>query len=97
VNRSIASTPQIIVNPGAPVLKVREGLQFVATVHGMEDTTVLWEVRGEGHGDILNDGYYTAPNNPGVYEVIARSAADTEISAMAIVTVKGYSEAQTAD
>jgi hypothetical protein len=89
--------PQIVVTPDAPVLRVRDAVQFAATVYGMDDATIMWEVRGEGHGDILNDGYYTAPNRPGVYEVIARSAADTAISGMAIVTVKDYSETEPAD
>jgi hypothetical protein len=95
VTKTATGKPQIVVTPNAPVLKVREAVQFTATVYGIDDTTLMWEVRGVGHGDILSDGYYTAPNLPGVYEVIARLAADTNISAMAIVTVKSYSETRT--
>jgi hypothetical protein len=86
-----AMEPQIIVTPSAPVLKVREAVQFTATVYGVEDKELIWEVGGEGHGDILNDGYYTAPNTPGVYEAIARLARDTTITGVAIITVKEYS------
>jgi hypothetical protein len=86
--------PQIVVSPDAPVLWVREALQFTATVYGLDDDTVTWEVNGSEHGDILSDGYYTAPNAAGVYEVIARSVEDTQISAMAIVTVKEYPREQ---
>jgi hypothetical protein len=82
--------PQIVISPASPVLRVREAQQFVATVYGLDDSAVTWELRSPEHGDILSDGYYTAPNAPGVYEVIARSAEDTQITALALVTVKEY-------
>jgi hypothetical protein len=82
--------PQIVISPASPVLRVREAQQFTATVYGLNDTDVIWELRSPEHGDIMRDGYYTAPNTPGIYEVFARSAADTQISALALVTVKEY-------
>jgi hypothetical protein len=85
-----AVQPQIVISPASPVLRVRESQQFVATVYGLDDTAVIWELRNPEHGDILSDGYYTAPNTPGVYEVLARSAEDTQITALALVTVKEY-------
>jgi hypothetical protein len=92
-----ANEPQIIVNPVAPILRVREGIQFTATVYGMDESEIFWEVRGAGNGDILNDGYYTAPNYPGVYEIIACSLMDRSIYGIAIVTVKEYPEKPDAD
>jgi hypothetical protein len=82
--------PRIVISPASPVLRVRESQQFTATVYGLDDSAVIWGLRSPEHGDILSDGYYTAPNTPGIYEVIARSVEDTGLYALALVTVKEY-------
>jgi hypothetical protein len=82
--------PRIVITPGAPVLKVRQSQQFTARVYGSDDTEVVWGTPDPSHGDIMRDGYYTAPNAPGVYEVIAFLPDDMEVKSIAVVTVKEY-------
>jgi hypothetical protein len=45
-------------------------------------------VKGIHSGTITEDGLYTAPNEPGIYEVSATSVENPEIKAVLYIIVK---------
>lgn len=79
---------RLFIKPGILELGVRESYYLEAVVEGMTDRSVLWSVDEES-GFIDEKGCYTAPNVPGVYEVVAKSAAAPEIRASIFVVVRG--------
>ncbi len=64
---------------------------FVATVTGTTDPAVIWSLpadpSGKTFGSLDQQGNYTAPTEPGTYEVVVVSQADRSQSATATVTV----------
>lgn len=52
----------------------------------MADKTIEWKVKEHG-GSINENGMYTAPNTPGVYEVVAQSVAYPDVKASIFVVV----------
>ncbi|MBL9037911.1 MAG: hypothetical protein JNG84_05280 [Archangium sp.] len=79
---------QVSINPSAVTLGAGQTRQFAATVTGVTNTTVTWDVQPAGSGTITTGGFYTAPTTPGVYQVVATSAAQPTASATAQVTVE---------
>lgn len=78
---------RIYIKPGLLELDLREHCHLEATCVNMADRRVLWSVR-EGGGFVDENGGYTAPNIPGVYEVTAKSAACPEVKASIFVVVR---------
>lgn len=81
----IGTTVAVTINPPADTLFTGQSLQLSATVTGTDDTAVTWSATG---GTISADGLYTAGTTPGLFEVTARSVADTLMTASATVLVK---------
>ena len=54
----------------------------------MMEKSVIWSVHENG-GFIDDNGVYTAPSNPGVYEVMAQSPVYPEVKAAIFVVVRG--------
>ena len=79
------TTVAITIDPLADTLFTGQSRQFSATVTGTDDTGVIWTASG---GTIAADGVYTAGAAPGLFEVTARSAADTLVTASAMILVK---------
>lgn len=78
---------KIFIKPSTLVLKPNESYYLEAVCSNMQDKTVHWSVVDNG-GMIDNNGLYVAPNEPGVYEVVAQSAAYPEIKASVIIVVR---------
>ena len=78
---------KIFIKPNTLVLKTRESYYLEAVCSNMQDKTIHWSVVDNG-GMIDNNGLYVAPNEPGVYEVVAQSAAYPEIKASVIIVVR---------
>lgn len=78
---------KILIKPGILELGLRDGHYLEANCLNMTDRRVEWSVREHG-GHIDANGYYTAPNTPGVYEVTAQSVANPEIRASIFVIVR---------
>lgn len=55
---------------------------------GAADKRVNWSVKEAEGGTIDSNGMYTAPNVPGIFEVIAESPAYQGVKASAFVVVK---------
>lgn len=79
---------ELFVKPDMVYLNVRESCYFETVFLGAMDKQVTWRVREAQGGSIDENGRYTAPNIPGIYEVIAESTAYEEIEASAFVVVK---------
>ena len=79
---------RIFIKPNLLELAVRESHRLEAVCENMVEKGVSWSVREEG-GFIDEPGLYTAPNTPGVYEVVARSIAFPDVKASIFVVVRG--------
>jgi hypothetical protein len=78
---------KIFIKPNTLALKTNESYYLEAVCSNIQDKTVRWSVVDNG-GMIDNNGLYVAPNEPGVYEVVAQSAAYPEIKASVIIVVR---------
>ena len=79
---------KVMIKPNSLVLKPRESRYLEAVCLNMTNKTVRWSVSPDTGGDIDANGLYTAPNNEGVYEVIAQSAIYPDIKASIMVVVR---------
>src|SRR5467141_3305163 len=77
----------VMLEPQSPMVALGGSQQFTARVGGTSDGRVVWSVaEGASGGLITEAGLYT-PVAPGVWHVVATSAADGSASATAAVTV----------
>ena len=61
---------------------------FTAVIMGTNDAAIQWAVLEAGGGTITQDGIYTAPENIGIYHVVAIAASNGERAQTAVkVTV----------
>lgn len=80
-------TRKIFIKPGILELAARESHYLEAVCINMDDKTVEWSVQEHG-GSISPNGMYTAPNMPGVYEVVVQSTAYPDVRASVFVVVR---------
>jgi hypothetical protein len=80
----------VTITPAKTTLFAGETETFVATVVGIEDTTVRWAVDEENGGTITELGKYTAPKIQGVYHITATSRGRPQTKGVATVTVLAY-------
>lgn len=78
---------RIFIKPNLLELTVRQSHYLEAVCENMVEKAVVWSVKEEG-GFIDENGLYTAPNVPGVYEVVAQSVAFEEVRASIFVVVR---------
>jgi len=74
------------IQPSEVTVRVRESMQFSATVIGAHPG-VRWIVEEKNGGTIDSNGFYTAPRRIGVFHVIAASEADPRARASGKITV----------
>ncbi len=79
---------ELFIKPDMVYLSVREDYYFEAVVGGVSDGRIIWSVREAAGGSVDENGMYTAPNTPGVYEIVAASAADPKLTASAFAVVR---------
>lgn len=82
------SEKRIFIKPNLLELSVRESYALECVCENMMEKSVIWSVHENG-GFIDDQGLYTAPNNPGVYEVMAQSTAYPDVKAAIFVVVRG--------
>lgn len=78
----------LFIKPDTIYLKLRENCNFETEFIGASDCRVRWKIRETGGGTIDENGRYVAPNVPGIYEVIAESVENSELTASAFVIVR---------
>ena len=74
--------------PNIANLQIRENHYFEAMIGDEVQKHVNWTVKEPEGGTIDFNGYYTAPNQSGVYEIIAESMEDRSLVAAAFVIVR---------
>ncbi len=79
---------RIFIKPDMASVEVRESCYFEAIFVNLADKRVKWSVKEAAGGTIDSNGMYTAPNVPGVYEIIADSPAHPELKASTFVVVR---------
>ena len=80
--------PRLYIRPNVLELKVRESFYLETESANMLNPSVLWSVKTKEGGTITEEGLYTAPNTPGVYEVCAQSEENLQITASLFVIVR---------
>jgi hypothetical protein len=81
-------TRRIFVKPDMASVEVRDTCYFETIFANIADKRIKWRVKEEEGGTINSNGMYTAPNIPGVYEIIAESLAHPELKASTYVIVR---------
>lgn len=79
---------RIYILPGKLEMKIRESYYLEAVCENMPGSSVVWKIKDEKSGYISQDGMYTAPNIPGVYEVIAQCQGSPEIRSVLFIVVR---------
>lgn len=80
--------PRLYIKPGSLQLRVRDSFYLETEREGMMNLSVRWEVRTREGGTITQDGLYTAPSTPGVYEIRAVSEENPDVTATLFVIVR---------
>ena len=75
------------IRPNLPRIRVRETLNLEALIDGEPSGMVCWAVKDDSGGSINENGLYTAPNQPGIYEIWATSMEDESLHASVYVIV----------
>lgn len=77
---------RINIKPAMLELYTRERAYLEVSFNNIDDKQIIWNIK-EGCGSIDETNIYTAPNEKGVYEIMAQSAAypDSKASIFAIV------------
>lgn len=81
------SDRRIFIKPNLLELNVRQSYYLEAVCENMVEKAVTWSVRENG-GTIDENGMYTAPSAPGVYEVMVQSVVFPEVRASIFVIVR---------
>lgn len=76
------------IKPDMLNLNVRENYYFEALIDGRAESRIKWSVREPDGGTIDENGMYTAPNKPGVYEIAGSSIDHPEYRASTFVVVR---------
>ena len=76
------------VKPDMKNLYIRETQYFEAVIGQETESRIKWSVLEPDGGVIDENGMYTAPNKPGVYEIMAESKDYPELKASTFVVVR---------
>lgn len=82
-----AQKPVLTIRPNLPRIHIRETLYLEALLGDEPLSMVRWEVKDDSGGSINETGLYTAPNQPGIYEIRAYSMEDADLQASVYVIV----------
>ncbi len=84
------STPRLLIKPSMMEICVMETVTFETVFENCPKQPVQWSVREGARGGIITGGgAYTAPNTPGVYQILARTAEGSQtLQASAFVVVR---------
>lgn len=83
---------RLFIQPDIPNLYTGESVTFVTVSEGFEDERIKWRVKDLDGGTIDKNGKYTAPETPGVFQILAASTAYPEIGASTFVVVREKEE-----
>lgn len=78
---------KIYIKPNVLKIKPKEFYYLEAVCTNMDNEGILWTVK-ENCGTVDQNGKYTAPNQEGIFEVIANSVAYPSVKASIFIVVK---------
>lgn len=78
------------IKPDVCDIKVRETIYLEAVSTELKDSRCEWSIKEKEGGSIDLNGKYTAPSTPGIYEIVAKSIEDPEITSSTFVVVRDY-------
>lgn len=78
----------LFLKPDMVYLSLREDYYFEPVFNGAADTGLQWSVSEAEGGSIDENGLYTAPDIPGIYEIVAESTAYPGMKASAFAVVR---------
>ncbi len=78
----------LVLRPDMAYLSVRESIVFEPVASGLPSADCTYQIKESEGGLIEPTGKYTAPGQPGVYEVVATSLSDPNVTASAFVVVR---------
>jgi hypothetical protein len=87
-NRIVGTERKIIIDNSLKSLRVMESAYYTVKFVNMEPVDVVWSVEDENGGTINENGYYTAPDCPGVYKIKVECTGEPEIFATAFIVIK---------
>ena len=79
---------ELFIKPDMAYLSLREEYCFKAVYTGTEERQIRWSVREAIGGAVDKNGMYTAPNKPGIYEILAEDERNPKLSASAFAVVR---------
>lgn len=77
------------IKPSMLELYTRESACLEVAFYNMEDKQITWQVK-EGGGSVDETNVYTAPNEKGVYEIVAKSVAYKDVRASIFAVVREH-------
>lgn len=78
---------RITIKPGMLELYTRESAYLEIGFHNMDDRQITWKVK-KGGGVVDDTDVYTAPNEKGVYEIVAQSVAYPDVKASIFAVIR---------
>jgi hypothetical protein len=87
-NRILGAERKIIIDNSLKSLRVMESAYYTVKFVNMEPVDVTWTVEDENGGSINENGYYTAPDCPGVYKIKVECTSEPEIFTTAFIVIK---------
>ncbi|MBD5555435.1 MAG: hypothetical protein HDQ95_08900 [Roseburia sp.] len=83
-----AEAKALFIQPDMAYLSLRGEYCFEASLTGVSDRRIEWSVREAVGGTVDENGMYTAPNMPGIFEITAKSISYPELTASAFAVVR---------
>jgi hypothetical protein len=78
------------IKPDVCDVKVRETIYLEAVSTALKDNKCEWSIKEKEGGSIDLNGKYTAPSTPGIYEIVAKSIENPEVTSSTFVVVRDY-------
>lgn len=90
IKESVKDIEQITlsIKPNISDINVRDSIYFEAVSTGLRDKRCEWSIKENEGGYIDENGKYMAPNVPGIYEIVAKSISNPEVSSSTFVVVR---------
>ena len=80
--------PVMYIKPDICEINVRESIYLEAVSTGLKDKRCIWRIKEKEGGNIDENGKYVAPNIPGIYEVVAKSIENPEVTSSTFIVVR---------
>ncbi len=80
--------PAIYIKPDICEVNVRGSIYLEAITKGLRNRKCTWSIKEREGGNIDENGKYVAPSIPGIYQIIAKSVENPEVTNSTFVVVR---------